>query len=208
MRLFFLFITFIFITTSTTFAQSFSIKPIPNQVVAYPNALLLSFEIEGEVSIANVEFSYQSVINDAVIQGQSIYWNPDMNDAGRHLFKIIATLPGGKTTSQTFMVEANPFNAPPRFVPVRRITIPIGFPYSLPITAIDPDGMDKNLIRYLGVNLPEGATVNERTGLFKWAPTAKYIGEHTFRVIATDQYGAASSIDITIRVVEIPSKSE
>lgn len=208
MLLFFLFISFIFITTNTTSAQSFSIKPIPNQVVAYPNAMLLSFQVTGDVTINEIEFSYQSGVDNAIIRGQSIYWKPDMNEVGRHLFTITAALPDGETASETFTVEVTPFNAPPRFIPVRRITIPVDFPYTLPITAIDPDGMDKNLVRYLGVNLPQGATVDEQTGLFKWTPTRRQIGENTFRVIATDQYGAASSIDITIRVVEIPSKSE
>ncbi|HLR76377.1 MAG TPA: putative Ig domain-containing protein [Balneolaceae bacterium] len=208
MRKCFLILLFIFTAANTISAQSFSIKPIPNQVVAYPNALLLSFQIEGEASVADIEFSYQSGIDDAIIRGQSIYWKPEMNDAGEHQFKIVGTSPRGETASQSFTVEVKPFNAPPRFIPVRRVNIPTGFSYSLPITAIDPDGMDKNLIRYLGVNLPANATIDEKTGLFKWKPTAKQLGEHTFRVIATDQFGAASSLDVTIKVVEIPSESE
>ncbi len=188
--------------------QSFQIKPIQNQIVPYPHALLLPFQIEGDVPISKIEFSYQSDIDEAIIRGQSIYWKPEMNETGRHRFKIIATAPTGQTATESFTVEVRSFNAPPRFIPIRRITIPVGIPYTLPVTAIDPDGMNKNLIRYLGVNLPKGASINEQTGKFKWTPTARQTGESTFRVIATDQYGAASSIDVTIRVIQISPENE
>lgn len=208
MRSLFLFFSFFLLTSLPANAQSFDIKPIPNQVVNYPNALLLSFELTGDVPVTKVHFSYQSDIDDAVILGQSMYWEPTMDAAGRHRIKLIATAPGGTTASETFTVKVTPFNAPPRFIPVRKITIPVGFEYTLPISAIDPDGMHKHLIRYLGVSLPRGATVNEQTGLFTWTPTAKQIGKNTFRVIATDQYGAASSIDITIHVAKPTNASE
>ncbi len=208
MRLFLIFISIFFITVNTAIAQTFNINPIKDQTVTYPNELLLAFQIEGDVPISEVTFSYQSGIDEAIIRGQSIYWKPEMSDAGAHQIKIIAIAPNGQTASETFTVRVRPFNAPPRFIPVRRITIPVGLPYSLPVTAFDPDGMNRNLIRYLGVNLPQGAGVNEQTGEFTWTPTAKYTGENTFRIIATDQYGAASSIDITIRVVQIPPNSE
>ncbi len=183
--------------------QSFDIKPIPDQIVPYPHALLLPFQIDGDVNVGDIEFSYQSNIDDAIIQGQSIYWKPEMEDVGRHRIEITATAPNGQTAGTRFMVEVRSFNAPPRFIPIRRISVPVGIPYRLPIKALDPDGMNKNLIRYLGVNLPNGATINEQTGIFKWEPSARQIGENTFRVIATDQFGAASSIDVTIRVIQV-----
>lgn len=189
------------------FAQSFQIAPVEDQIVAYPNALLLPLQIKGYDSAANVEYSYQSNIDDAIIKGQSLYWKPDMNDAGKHRIKIIAETPSGQSDTETFIVQVQPFNAPPRIIPIRQITIPVGIPYNLPITAVDPDGMNKDLIRYLGVGLPKGASINEQTGTFRWTPTARQTGKSTFRVIATDQYGAASSIDVTIRVIKIDSKS-
>lgn len=205
-------LTFIFVflasTAQISTAQSFDIKPVQNQTVAYPNALLLAFHIEGNISVSQVNFSYQSNIDEAIIRGQSIYWKPAISDEGRYQIKVTATAPNGKTATETFMVEVQPFNAPPRFVPIRNITIPVGIPYNLPVTAFDPDGMDRSLIRYLGVGLPKGATINEQTGMLTWSPTARQVGKHTFRIIATDQYGAASSTDITINVMNISRPSE
>jgi len=77
----------------------------------------------------------------------------------------------------------------------------------LGISAIDPDGINQSLIRYLGVDMPDGAQINETTGRFRWNPDERQVGEHTFRVIATDQYGAAASQDYTINVVELSAQT-
>jgi hypothetical protein len=101
------------------------------------------------------------------------------------------------------MIDVRSFNAPPRFTPSRLLTVPVGDDFEMNITAIDPDGLNQNLIRYLGVDMPDGARINEKSGLFTWTPTIRQVGKHTFRIIATDQYGAASSQEYSINVVEL-----
>ena len=113
----------------------------------------------------------------------------------------------GRTDSTQFVINLRPFNSPPRFTPSRPISIPVGEPFDLGVTAVDPDGMNQSLIRYLGVDMPNGAQINETTGQFTWNPDDRQVGEHTFRVIATDQYGAAASQDYTINVVELSAQT-
>jgi hypothetical protein len=84
----------------------------------------------------------------------------------------------------------------------------VGRTFNLPVKAMDPDSDTKSLIRYLGVNLPNGASIDEQTGEFDWTPTERQIGKNSFRVIATDKYGAASSVDVTIRVIETSSSGQ
>ncbi|MGB0348012.1 MAG: Ig domain-containing protein, partial [Balneolaceae bacterium] len=67
-------------------------------------------------------------------------------------------------------------------------------PYELTFNAIDPENLSSSLIRYLGVDLPEGSTLNERTGLFSWTPTERQIGEQTFRIVATDDAGNTTTV--------------
>lgn len=181
--------------------SALKLKPIEKQIVPYPKPLLLSLELEDNFPAGQVQFAYQSDVESAKIKGNGFYWQPKADDVGQHRFKIIATASNGATDSISFSVDVRSFNAPPRFAPLRPISIPVGESFTLPIRATDPDGMHQNLVRYLGVDLPEGASVNEQTGMFSWAPTARQVGENKFRVIATDQYGAASSADISIRVV-------
>lgn len=192
-------------TAATESSSTLKIKLIDDLVIPYPHSLLIPLQLKGNYPPGNVQFNLQSNIQGAVVRGQSLYWKPKSSDVGQHQFKVIASTGGGKSSSTSFTVDVRSFNAPPRFTPMRTISIPVDQPFSLPIQAIDPDGINKNLIRYLGVNLPGGASIDEQTGEFTWTPSERDIGENTFRVIATDQYGTASSVDVTLRVIDTGS---
>jgi len=181
----------------------FSIKPIPNQILTYPSALLLGLEIENGHSANDVEFSIRSRTDNAVIKKQGFYWQPSPGQIGMNWFTIVGTNSKGETDSTTFTVDLRSFNTPPRFSPVRVSNIAVNEEFSLQIKAIDPEDPSSSLIRYLGVDLPEGANINEETGLFSWTPNPRQVGDFTFRVIASDQLGAASSQDITLTVLDI-----
>ncbi len=189
-------------------SSDLSLKSIPDQVIPYPKPLLIGLELEKSFPAEQVQFAYQSDINSAKIKKNGFYWQPKADDVGSHRFTIVATASDGSTDRTSFTVDVRSFNAPPRFAPLRPISIPVGEPFNLPVTATDPDGMHPELVRYLGVDLPEGASVDEQTGEFKWTPTPRQVGENKFRVIATDQYGAASSVNISIRVIEKPDTTE
>lgn len=190
-------------TGSTSTTSELQLKPISNVTVPNAKPVLQAIELQGNYPLDKVQFAYQSNIKSATIRGNGFYWQPSSNDVGRHKFKIIATSSDGQVDSTSFTVDVRSFNAPPRFSPIRPITIPVGEPFTLPINATDPDGTNPNLIRYIGVDMPEGATIDEQNGQFQWTPSARQIGENTFQVVATDQFGAASQIDVTIRVIEI-----
>lgn len=187
---------------SANLPAQLTLRDIPDQIVPYSKPVLLNFRLDQDFPADQVQFAYQSTVDDATIQGHSFYWQPGSGDVGTHRFKIMATASNGAADSTRFSVEVNSFNAPPRFSPLRTLSIPAGEPFTLPVRAIDPDGMHRDLIRYLGVDLPVGASINETTGEFTWTPAQRQTGEHHFRVIATDQYGAASSAEVTIRVLE------
>lgn len=195
--------------SSVTYSGKIALKDISNQVVPHTKALLFPIRFEQNVPANAVQISYQSDnISHAEIRGQSFFWQPTTDDVGNHRLKIIASTNSGKTDSTSINVEVTSFNSPPRFAPIRTISIPINEEFSLPIKATDPDGSDRELIRYLGVDMPEGASIDEKTGAFTWTPAPRQIGENEFRVIATDQYGAAKSVDITINVVENPRSEQ
>lgn len=181
----------------------FSIKNINNRILTYPNSLLLGFEIENGYSANNVEFSVRSTVNNVKVKKQGLYWQPTASQIGMNWFTIIATNSEGETDSTRFTVDVRSFNTPPRFSPNRTSTIAVNEAFSLQIKAIDPENPESSLIRYLGVDLPEGATINEETGVFSWTPSARQTGSFTFRVIATDELGAAASQDVSLTVLDI-----
>jgi hypothetical protein len=189
--------------TGSSGTGSFALAQIPNQVLTFPNPLILALELEGDFTADEVEFTFRSVASNASIKKQGFFWQPTINQVGYHSFTIIAANAQGQIDSTDFLVEVRTFNEPPRFSPVRGSTLVVNDPYQLQFNAVDPENPSSTLIRYLGVDLPEGSVLNERTGLFKWTPTERQVGEHTFRVVASDAQGTASSIDVSYTVIEL-----
>jgi len=184
------------------------LRPISNSTIPYPRPVLIPLVLESGHDPTHIEFTYQSTIQNAVIRGQSFYWQPTSSQTGRHTFTITGATADGRSHSTEFSIEVRPFNTPPRFTPLQPVTINAEESFSLEITAFDPDGLDPDLIRYIGVDLPEGASINEQTGEFRWTPSIQQTGEHKFQVIATDQFGAASSGNVTVRVIEAAPEVE
>jgi hypothetical protein len=194
-------------TNNNSGSGSFALNDIQDVVLPFPRPLLLPIEYQGNVRSDDISLSYNASFNNAQIRGNTFYWQPSATQSGRHSVTITASLADGQTDSTQFVINVRPFNSPPRFTPSRPISIPVGETFDLGITAIDPDGMNQSLIRYLGVDMPNGAQINETTGQFTWRPNERQVGKHTFRVIATDQYGAAASQDYTINVVELSAQT-
>ena len=187
----------------------FNIEPIGNRTLTYPNSLILALELEDNYPTTDVEFSYRSAnASNAVIKKQGFFWQPSVNQVGYTKFTIIATNAAGEIDSTSFTVDVRTFNAPPRFSPVRGSTVVVNDPFELQFNAVDPENPSSTLIRYLGVDLPEGSSLDERTGLFKWTPTERQVGERTFRIVATDAQGAAASQDVTFNVIELSRNGE
>lgn len=187
---------------------SFKIKEIPNQVITYPSPLIMTLEMEGNYPANEVEFSFRSNADNAKIRKQGFYWQPSVNQVGNYWFNIVATNAEGESDSTRFVVDVRSFNSPPRFNPVRSTSIAVNEEYTVEFSATDPDSPRNSLVRYIGVDMPDGASINEKTGEFTWTPSERQVGETTFKVIATDRLGAASSIDVTLKVMDIERDSE
>lgn len=186
-----------------TSGSSLKISGINDLVLPHPQPLLLTLSLDSEHDINDVQFQYRSSVESAKIHKQGLYWQPGSRDTGIHRFTVIASSKDGQVDSTSFSVDIRSFNSPPRFSPVRPISIAVNESFSLPVKAVDPDGLDGDLIRYIGVDMPSGATLNENTGRFNWTPNRRQVGNHEFQIIATDQFGAASSLNINITVKEI-----
>lgn len=190
-------------TRSDSVDEPLSIASVENRIIPYPRPLLIPLSLESGHDIRDVRFQQKSNIDAIQIRGNSLYWQPSASHVGTHSITVIANSQDGQTDSTSFSVTVRQFNSPPRFSPVRPISIAVNEEFSIPFRANDPDGSDADLIRYIGVDLPDGASLNEQNGTFSWTPSRRQSGEHEFQVIATDQYGAASSLDVKISVVDL-----
>ena len=97
-----------------------------------------------------VRFNLRSDAENAQIRGNGFYWQPQSNQIGVTEFVVTATDAEGRTDSTRFQVDVRTFNAPPRFNPVRPMSVIVGELFQLPLRAVDPDGLDRGLIRYHG----------------------------------------------------------
>ncbi len=190
-------------TRSISESDVFRLKEIGNIVLPFPRPLILPIEFEGNIDLSQITISYSAPFENARIRGNTFYWQPTTSQTGRHSVTITATEADGNAQSKTFMIDLRSFNAPPQFSPSRPLSIVVGEEFDFQISAVDPDGIDQQLIRYLGVDLPNGAQIEEQTGLFRWTPNIRQVGEHRFQIIATDQYGAAASQNYVMNVIEL-----
>lgn len=189
---------------SNTGNQPFSIQSVEQVTLPFPKPLLLPIEIQGYPgNVSDITLSVESSIDGINVRGSSLFWQPGASSTGRHEVTVTATTPEGRSTQTSFTVDVKPFNSPPRFTPSREQSIPANEQFELQISAFDPDGTHPELVRYLGVDLPNGASLDEQTGVFTWEPSIRQVGDHQFRVIATDQFGAAASQDYNMQVIEM-----
>jgi hypothetical protein len=184
------------------------LQEIDDITIPFPRPLLLPIKLENGSYSEDVSFSYSAPFSNARIRGNTFYWQPSANQTGRHTVTITASNSAGQRDSQSFTIDLRPFNAPPRLSSSQPVTIPVDESFEFQITAVDPDGLNPDLIRYLGVDLPDGARLNERTGVLTWTPNIRQVGSHRFQVIATDQFGAASSQNYEIRVIEMDAEPD
>ena len=187
--------------------RKLTISKLSDEVLPYPRALVKILNVNENWPAGMVQYFVRSQTAEAKIQSKGLYWQPSSRDIGSHIFTVVASSANGLSDSTSFEVNVKPFNSPPRFAPYRPITIPVNNAFELPISARDPDGSNPELIRYMGVDMPEGATIEEQTGLFKWKPELKHVGVHRFQIVGTDQYGAASAIELIVTVEEVVGDS-
>lgn len=143
------------------------------------------------------------------VKGQGIYWEPQFNQIGIHRLHVVAQTSTGLLDSTFIQIDITSFNNPPRISPIRRSTLIMGDPYTVTYTAMDPEAKhsQKSLIRFLGVDLPDGARLDEKSGQLSWTPSEKHLGIHRFKVIATDALGAASSVQVELNVIDLPREN-
>lgn len=141
--------------------------------------------------------------NTASLEGQTFVWKPSLTEVGLHQFVAKVFDAQGIQDSIAISFEIRPFNEPPTFLPSRLSSIVVGEEVQISTKAIDPDGLDRMLLRYRAKDLPKGAVLDPVKGIVVWNPKADQVGKHSFQVIASDQYGASSLQTVQMQVIDL-----
>ena len=189
-------------TDVATPSKQLKIKTIPNSSIPFPQPLLTYFSLDAG-SLEGVNWFVRNGDIPISTRGNALIWQPKNSDIGLNRFTVIATNSLGASDSISFTVDVRAFNAPPRLTPVRQVSIPVEEEYILKLSGFDPDGSDAELIRFSGVNLPEGIVIDPQTGILKWTPNDRQLGRHVLQIVTTDQYGASMANEIILNVIRL-----
>lgn len=107
---------------------------------------------------------------------------PDYEQAGNHSIEFSAT-DGVAAGILEVEVEVTQTNRVPEVEPVAPMYVVSGSHLEWTITASDPDG---DTLTYGADNLPDGAVLDETSGMFGWTPTGEQNGMHEVAVWASD----------------------
>ena len=142
-------------------------------------------------------------------------WTPGYSQTGEYVVTFVATANGKSTTHFAPFVVLNA-NAAPVFDPIERWRVFEGQEVLFRVFADDPDNpdfipparLDDGELVYQGTsptvvlaptNLPEGATFDRDTGLFRWTPDYVQAGEYLVTFTAIDD-GDGTGEQLTSRV--------
>ena len=138
----------------------------------------------------------------SAVDGNKVTYTPDLNYNGHDHFLFKANDGHVDSNISTESITINPVNDPPSIVPVHDVTIDELIPYSLLITAVDPESPPQT-ITYSIESAPTGANINSSTGEFSWTPTEAQ-GPGDYPIILKVNDGAASSTtNFSIHVNEV-----
>lgn len=125
-------------------------------------------------------------------------WTPSLFQAGIYTGIQVTATDGNRSSTQTFSITVNNVNQAPVLAPLPlesgRENVPLQF--SLAATDIDRDS-----VIYRSVTpLPSGASLDSKTGTFRWTPGYEQAGDYTFRFTATDPQGSTSEIAVAVKI--------
>jgi len=155
-------------------------------------------EDTGKLTLDTVNLPEGALFDKAASE---ITWTPTYDQAGTYQnIKLKALDPAGLMDEKNFTINVNNVNRPPVLAAISPQTGIENTPASLQLTASDPDKEDQGKLKFSGINLPEGATLDPATGGFNWLPGFKQAGTYqiTFKVSDSGELSAEQAGSLTI----------
>jgi hypothetical protein len=149
--------------------------------------------------VGKLSFSCDNLPPGAVIDAASgtVTWTPDYTQAGSHELNIGVTDVAGLSVQTVFPITVTNVNRPPTLEPVADQTVDENTLITLNLVGTDDDADDQ--LTYSSENLPEGAMLDEQSGVFSWTPTFEQSGSYNISATVTDGE-AQTSLTFSIQV--------
>jgi len=136
------------------------------------------------------------------IHDGTFQWTPDFEQAGHYTITFGAQDPAGLSDTLDVDLRVGNRNRAPAFS-LSHHSATLGQLLEFTVTATDPDA--GTTLTYSAIGLPDGATLDTGTGLFRWTPQPGQSGEHVVTFSASDGLaGTAQTILIRAAVEPEP----
>ncbi len=110
-------------------------------------------------------------------------WTPGYEQAGEHVITLTAADPSGIAVNYDLTILVANVNRAPKLAESNHQFL-IGEAGSFTIAATDPDA--GTLLKFSALDLPEGASVDRDTGMFRWTPGPGQAGQYIVTLLADD----------------------
>jgi hypothetical protein len=129
-----------------------------------------------------------------------VSWTPPSSQAGQQpLVEVTASEPSGAADTESFNlpVVATTPNTAPTITSTPRTSVRLGGSYSYQVVATDPTG---DPLTFSLPTAPAGMTIDAKTGLVSWKPTAAELGSNPVQVRVDDTRGGFAVQGFSISV--------
>jgi PKD repeat protein len=130
----------------------------------------------------------------------SFSWTPNYTQAGSYTVKIAVTDAGGLQAETNLSIEISDLNRAPVLQNVGSKSVNEGEKLTFTLTATDED--TDNQLSYSIENLPDGATLDQRSGTFSWTPAFDQAGSYNLSAKVSDGT-AESTVSVPITVNDV-----
>jgi len=194
--------------TVTHINRPATVEDIPAQTVDENQALTI--KVQSSDPDKEDEAKLQVIVNNlpqgAIFDNTSgdVSWTPTYDQAGAYTNIAVSVKdPAGLGVDKSFSITVNNINRSPELSPVGQQTITENAALSVTFQGTDPDKEDEGKLQYVGVNLPQGATIDPTSGTLSWTPSFTQAGSYQFTVKVTDAGGLSTELTIPVEVTDV-----
>ena len=154
---------------------------------------LLTFQIKGsdpdKEDVGLIKFSAENLPEGATFDPDSLVfrWTPTFEQAGVYQgITFSVTDPAGLQDQKSITITVNQVDRAPTLLAISPITVNENEVIALQLSASDPDKEDAGKLVYSATSLPQGATLDAKTGSLTWTPGYDQSGSYEITFTVSD----------------------
>lgn len=131
---------------------------------------------------------------------RTFQWTPGFDQSGTYPdVAFTVTDPSGLSETKRITIAVTHVNRAPQIVKLENEAAKENLPVQFKVSGSDSDQEDAQNLTYYAIGLPEGATLDSKTGAFSWTPSFDQSGDYTVDFVISDgQYRDTTAMTISV----------